>query len=36
MPKFVDIASLSEKVNPDGNEQIQVSATQKLVWKTLL
>lgn len=36
MPKFVDIASLSEKVNPDGNEQIQVSATQKLVWKNVL
>ena len=36
MPKFVDIASLSEKVNPDGNEQIQVSATQKLVWKNAL
>lgn len=36
MPKFVDIASLSEKVNPDGNEQIQVSETQKLVWKNAL
>lgn len=36
MPKFVDIASLSEKTNPDGNEQIQVSATQKFVWKNLL
>ena len=36
MPEFVDIASLSEKVNPDGNEQIQVSATQKLVWKNAL
>lgn len=36
MPKFVDIASLSEKTNPDGNEQIQVSATQKLVWKNAL
>lgn len=36
MPKFVDIASLSEKTNPDGNEQIQVSATQKLVWKNVL
>ena len=36
MPQFVDIASLSEKVNPDGNEQIQVSATQKLVWKNAL
>lgn len=36
MPKFVDIASLSEKKNPDGNEQIQVSATQKLVWKNAL
>lgn len=36
MPKFVDIASLSEKVNPDGNEQIQISATQKLVWKDAL
>lgn len=36
MPKFVDIASLSEEVNPDGNEQIQVSATQKLVWKNAL
>ncbi len=36
MPKFVDIASLSEKTNPDGNEQIQVSAAQKLVWKNAL
>lgn len=33
MPKFVDINSLTEKVNPDGNEQIQVSNTQKFVWK---
>jgi hypothetical protein len=36
MPKFVDIASLTEKVNPDGNEQIQVSSTQKFVWKNVL
>ena len=36
MAKFVDINSLNEKVNPDGNEQIQVSATQKLVWKNAL
>lgn len=36
MAKFVDINSLSEKTNPDGNEQIQVSATQKLVWKNAL
>lgn len=36
MPKFVDINSLTEKVNPDGNEQIQVSGTQKLVWKNAL
>lgn len=36
MPKFVDINSLTEKVKPDGNEQIQVSATQKLVWKNAL
>lgn len=36
MPKFVNIASLSEKTNPDGNEQIQVSGTQKLVWKNAL
>lgn len=36
MPKFVDIASLSEKTKPDGNEQIQVSDTQKLVWKNAL
>lgn len=36
MAKFVDINSLTEKVNPAGNEQIQVSATQKLVWKNAL
>lgn len=36
MPQFVDINSLTEKVNPDGNEQIQVSDTQKLVWKNAL
>lgn len=36
MPEFVDINSLTEEVNPDGNEQIQVSATQKLVWKNAL
>lgn len=36
MAKFVDINSLTEKVNPDGNEQIQVSATQKFVWKNAL
>lgn len=36
MAKFVDINSLSEKTNPDGNEQIQVSDTQKLVWKNAL
>ena len=36
MAKFVDINSLSEKTNPDGNEQIQVSDTQKLVWKYAL
>ena len=36
MPKFVDINSLTEKVNPDGNEQIQVSSTQKFVWKNAL
>lgn len=36
MAKFVDINSLKEKVNPDGNEQIQVSDTQKLVWKNAL
>lgn len=36
MAKFVDINSLTEKVNPDGNEQIQVSDTQKLVWKNAL
>lgn len=36
MPKFVDINSLTEKVNPDGNEQLQVSNTQKFVWKNAL
>lgn len=36
MAKFVDINSLTEKVNPDGNEQIQISDTQKLVWKNAL
>ena len=36
MPKFVDINSLTEKVNPAGNEQIQVSDTQKFVWKNAL
>lgn len=36
MAKFVDINSLTEKVNPDGNEQIQVSNTQKFVWKNVL
>lgn len=36
MAKFVDINSLTEKVNPDGNEQIQVSDTQKFVWKKAL
>lgn len=36
MPKFVDINSLTEKVNTDGNEQIQVSGTQKFVWKNAL
>lgn len=36
MPKFVDIDSLTEKVNPDGNEQIQVSDTQKFVWENAL
>lgn len=36
MAKFVDINSLTEKVNPDGNEQIQVSDTQKFVWKNAL
>lgn len=36
MPKFVDINSLTEKVNPDGNEQIQVSDTQKFVWENAL
>lgn len=36
MAKFVDINSLKEKVNPDGNEQIQVSDTQKFVWKNAL
>lgn len=36
MAKFVDINSLTEKVNPDGNEQIQVSDTRKFVWKNAL
>lgn len=36
MTKFVDINSLTEKVNPDGNEQIQVSDTQKFIWKNAL
>lgn len=36
MVKFVDINSLTEKVNPDGNEQIQISDTQKFVWKNAL
>lgn len=36
MPKFVDINSLTEKVNPDGNEEVQVSGTQKFVWKNAL
>ena len=36
MAKFVDINSLTEKVNPDGNEQIQVSNTQKFVWRNAL
>lgn len=36
MAKFVDINSLTEKVAPDGNEQIQVSDTQKFVWKNAL
>ena len=36
MAKFVDINSLTEKVNPNGNEQIQVSDTQKFVWKNAL
>lgn len=36
MAKFVNINSLTEKVNPDGNEQIQVSDTQKFVWKNAL
>lgn len=36
MAKFVDINSLTEKVDPDGNEQIQVSDTQKFVWKNVL
>lgn len=36
MPKFVDINSLTEKVNPDGNEEVQVSDTQKFVWKNVL
>lgn len=36
MAKFVDINSLTERVDPDGNEQIQVSDTQKFVWKNAL
>lgn len=36
MAKFVDIKSLTEKVNPDGDEQIQVSDTQKFIWKNAL
>lgn len=36
MAKFVDINSLTEKVDPNGNEQIQVSDTQKFVWKNAL
>lgn len=36
MAKFVDINSLTEKVNPDGKEQIQVSDTQKFIWKNAL
>lgn len=36
MAKFVDIDSLTEKVKPDGNEQIQVSDTQKFIWKNAL
>lgn len=36
MAKFVNINSLTEKVNPDGNEQIQVSDTQKFIWKNAL
>lgn len=36
MAKFVDINSLTEKVNPDGDEQIQVSNTQKFIWKNAL
>lgn len=36
MAKFVDINSLTEKVKPDGNEQIQVSDTQKFIWKNAL
>lgn len=36
MPKFVNINSLTEKVNPNGNEQIQVSNAQKFVWKNAL
>lgn len=36
MAKFVDINSLKEKVNPDGDEQIQVSDTQKFIWKNAL
>ena len=36
MAKFVDINSLTEKVNPDGDEQIQVSDTRKFIWKNAL
>lgn len=36
MAKFVDINSLTEKVNPNGDEQIQVSDTQKFIWKNAL
>lgn len=36
MAKFVDINSLTEKVNPGGDEQIQVSDTQKFIWKNAL
>ena len=36
MPQFRDISTFTEKVNPDGNEQIQVSSTQKFVWKNAL
>lgn len=36
MAKFVNINSLTEKVNPDGNEQIQVSDTQKFIWENAL